>query len=69
LRKRAGMTQDDLAAATGYSRSLIAALERNRRLADAARTKVRAALDPALYAEAFAAGRQLSLEEALARMS
>jgi len=32
LRKRAGMTQDDLAAATGYSRSLIAALERNLRL-------------------------------------
>jgi predicted ATPase/transcriptional regulator with XRE-family HTH domain len=36
LRKRAGMTQDDLAAATGYSRSLIAALERNRRLPDTA---------------------------------
>jgi transcriptional regulator with XRE-family HTH domain len=36
LRKRAGMTQDDLAAATGYSRSLIAALERNRRLPDIA---------------------------------
>jgi predicted ATPase/DNA-binding XRE family transcriptional regulator len=34
LRKRAGMTQDDLAAATGYSRSLIGALERNDRLAD-----------------------------------
>ena len=34
LRKRAGMTQDDLAAATGYSRSLIAALERNLRLPD-----------------------------------
>jgi predicted ATPase/DNA-binding XRE family transcriptional regulator len=32
LRKRAGMTQDDLAAATGYSRSLIGALERNDRL-------------------------------------
>jgi len=36
LRKRAGMTQDDLAAATGYSRSLIAALECNRRLPDVA---------------------------------
>jgi transcriptional regulator with XRE-family HTH domain len=34
LRKRAGMTQDDLAAATGYSRSLVAALERNHRLPD-----------------------------------
>ena len=34
LRKRAGMTQDDLAAATGYSRSLIGALERNDRLPD-----------------------------------
>jgi predicted ATPase/transcriptional regulator with XRE-family HTH domain len=34
VRKRAGMTQDDLAAATGYSRSLIAALERNLRLPD-----------------------------------
>ncbi|MFN8491781.1 MAG: NACHT domain-containing protein [Caldilineaceae bacterium] len=34
VRKRAGMTQDDLAAATGYSRSLIAALERNHRLPD-----------------------------------
>jgi predicted ATPase/transcriptional regulator with XRE-family HTH domain len=36
LRKRAGMTQDDLAAATGYSPSLIGALERNRRLPDTA---------------------------------
>jgi transcriptional regulator with XRE-family HTH domain len=36
LRKRAGMTQDDLAAATGYSRSLIGALERNDRLPDVA---------------------------------
>jgi len=34
LRKRAGMTQDDLAAAIGYSRSLIGALERNDRLPD-----------------------------------
>ena len=34
LRKRAGMTQDDLASATGYSRSLIGALERNDRLPD-----------------------------------
>lgn len=34
LRKRAGMTQDDLAAATGYSRALICALERNQRLPD-----------------------------------
>ena len=34
LRKRAGMTQDDLAAATGYSRPLIGALERNDRLPD-----------------------------------
>ena len=34
LRKRAGMTQEDLAAAIGYSRSLIAALERNQRLPD-----------------------------------
>ncbi len=34
LRKRAGMTQDDLAAATGYSRSLIGSLERDDRLPD-----------------------------------
>jgi non-specific serine/threonine protein kinase len=34
LRKRAGMTQHDLAAATGYSRSLISALEQNARLPD-----------------------------------
>jgi predicted ATPase/DNA-binding XRE family transcriptional regulator len=34
LRKRAGMTQDDLAAALGYSRALIGALERNERLPD-----------------------------------
>ena len=34
LRKRAGMTQDDLAAAIGYSRSLVGALERNDRLPD-----------------------------------
>jgi len=33
-RKRVGMTQDDLAAAMGYSRSLIGALERNERLPD-----------------------------------
>jgi len=36
LRKRAGMTQDDLAAAIGYSRSLVGALERNDRLPDVA---------------------------------
>ena len=34
LRKRAGMTQYDLAVATGYSRALIGALEQNRRLPD-----------------------------------
>ena len=34
LRKRAGMTQDDLAAAIGYSQSLVGALERNDRLPD-----------------------------------
>ncbi len=34
LRKRAGMTQSDLAAALGYSISFICALERNRRLPD-----------------------------------
>jgi predicted ATPase/transcriptional regulator with XRE-family HTH domain len=34
LRKRAGMSQNDLAAATGYSSSLIGALEHNRRLPD-----------------------------------
>jgi len=34
LRKRAGMTQNELAAATGYSPSLIGALEHNRRLPD-----------------------------------
>ncbi len=34
LRKRAGMTQEDLASATGYSRSLIGALEHNDRLPD-----------------------------------
>ena len=32
LRKRAGMTQDKLATATGYSRALISALEHNQRL-------------------------------------
>ena len=32
LRKRAGMTQDELATATGYSRALISALEHNQRL-------------------------------------
>ncbi len=32
LRKRAGMTQDDLAAAVGYSASYVCDLERNRRL-------------------------------------
>jgi hypothetical protein len=37
-----------------------------RRLADAALARVRGALDPALFAEAFTAGQQLSLEEALA---
>ena len=34
LRKRAGMTQGDLAAALGYSIALISALERNQRLPD-----------------------------------
>ncbi|MFN8495067.1 MAG: tetratricopeptide repeat protein [Caldilineaceae bacterium] len=34
LRKRAGMTQSDLAAALGYSFSFICALEQNRRLPD-----------------------------------
>jgi predicted ATPase/DNA-binding XRE family transcriptional regulator len=34
LRKRAGMSQSDLAAATGYSRSLVGALEQNQRLPD-----------------------------------
>jgi len=34
VRKRAGMTQDDLAAATVASRSLIGALEQNTRLPD-----------------------------------
>ncbi len=34
LRKRMGMTQHDLAAALGYSRALIGALERNERLPD-----------------------------------
>ena len=37
-----------------------------RLLADAALATVRAALDPALFAEAFTAGQQLSLEEAFA---
>ncbi len=32
MRKRAGMTQHDLAAATGYSRALISAVEQNTRL-------------------------------------
>jgi tetratricopeptide (TPR) repeat protein len=36
-----------------------------RQMADAALAKVRAALDPALFAEAFVAGQQLSFEEAL----
>ena len=34
LRKHAGMTQGDLAAALGYSLALISALERNQRLPD-----------------------------------
>lgn len=34
LRKRAGMSQTDLAAATGYSRSLVGALEQNQRQPD-----------------------------------
>jgi DNA-binding XRE family transcriptional regulator len=34
LRKRAGMTQGDLAAALGYSVALVSALERNQRLPD-----------------------------------
>jgi hypothetical protein len=36
-----------------------------RQLADAALAKVRAALDPVVFAEGFAAGQQLSLDEAL----
>ena len=34
LRKRAGMTQGDLAAAVGYSVSFVSVLEQNRRLPD-----------------------------------
>ncbi len=37
-----------------------------RQLADAALTRVRAALDPTSFAEAFTAGQQLSLEDAFA---
>jgi hypothetical protein len=37
-----------------------------RMLADAALARVRAALDPAGFAEAFAAGERLSFDEALA---
>jgi len=37
-----------------------------RALADAALARVQAALDPAVFAEAFATGQQLSLEEAFA---
>ena len=37
-----------------------------RALADAALASVRGALDPAVFAEAFAAGQQLSLDEAFA---
>ena len=40
-----------------------------RLLADAALATVRTALDPALFAEAFTAGQQLSLEEAFATIS
>jgi len=40
-----------------------------RLLADTALATVRAALDPALFAEAFTAGQQLSLEEAFAAIS
>lgn len=36
MRKRAGMTQSDLAAAVGYSVSLISSLERGSRLPDVA---------------------------------
>src|ERR1044071_9867133 len=36
VRKRAGMTQGDLAAAVGYSVSFVSVLEQNRRLPDVA---------------------------------
>ena len=39
-----------------------------RTLADAALATVREALDPAVFAEAFAAGQQLSLDEAFATL-
>jgi predicted ATPase/DNA-binding XRE family transcriptional regulator len=41
LRKRAGMTQGDLAAATGYSVSFISALERDKRRPDASTVAAR----------------------------
>jgi tetratricopeptide (TPR) repeat protein len=40
-----------------------------RRLADAGLSKARAALGPSLFAEAFAAGQQLSLDDAFAAIS
>jgi hypothetical protein len=40
-----------------------------RLLADGALARVRAALDPVRFAEAFTAGQQLSLEEAFAAIS
>lgn len=61
LRKRAGMSQTDLAAAIGYSRSLVGALEQNQRLPDV-ETVVRTYLpalglqdEPLLAAELIAA--------------
>ena len=39
-----------------------------RTLADAALATVRAKLDPAVFIEAFAAGQQLSLEEAFIKI-
>lgn len=66
LRKRAGMTQHDLAAATGYSRALISALEQSKRLPDIA--VVGQSFVPALglQAEPHLAARMIELA-ALAR--
>lgn len=77
LRKRAGLTQRELAAAVGYSLPFISNLELNQRLPDVgvivqsfipALATVQAALEPAAFAEAFAAGQQMALAEAFATL-
>ena len=61
LRKRAGMTQGDLAAATGYSVSYISALEKNQRRPDPETVAARFALLFAQLGEARLGDRLLAL--------